>query len=259
MMDMTSDEVAVMSFEGALDRVVRLTNDKRRYSIASRGEQVVAQWQKDFDHALRDLVVTANAAITNTKLRQRDRKIVCLCGSTRFYKEYTEINLAETLAGNIVLSIGAAVASDDTHFGHLLQAERDEIKRKLDELHLDKIAMADEVYVINKHGYIGESTAREIAHARALGKPIRWHVPPNTEQPPDCLSVNVDTWKTVSDALDVAEKLILTDDGKKCGWCGTTTDPEKHMKECRVHPLIVALHRTGRMAPCLVVFSTAEG
>jgi hypothetical protein len=32
--------------------------------------------------------------------------IICLCGSTRFSEEFKKQNLEETIAGNIVLSIG---------------------------------------------------------------------------------------------------------------------------------------------------------
>ena len=40
------------------------------------------------------------------------------------------------------------------------------------ELHLRKIDLADRVLVLNVGGYIGESTTREIAYARKIGKPI---------------------------------------------------------------------------------------
>ena len=39
--------------------------------------------------------------------------IVCLCGSTRFYKAYAKIQLEETLAGRIVLTVGSTFCSDD--------------------------------------------------------------------------------------------------------------------------------------------------
>ena len=42
----------------------------------------------------------------------------------------------------------------------------------LDEMHLAKIDMADEIFVINPGGYIGSSTKREIAYASAKGKKI---------------------------------------------------------------------------------------
>lgn len=53
-------------------------------------------------------------------------------------------------------------------------AERDGVADKLDKLHLHKIDLADEVYIINWNGYIGSSTKREIKHAKARGLPIRW-------------------------------------------------------------------------------------
>ena len=37
-----------------------------------------------------------------------------------------------------------------------------------------KIDLADEVLILNVNGYIGESTARELAYARSLGKPVRF-------------------------------------------------------------------------------------
>lgn len=104
--------------------------------------------------------------------------IVCLCGSTRFWRTFQEASLRETLDGKIVLSIGAATGTDDDHFaGYMPRDEYDAVKARLDELHLRKIDLADEVLILNVDGYIGESTSRELAHARALGKPVRWWEP----------------------------------------------------------------------------------
>lgn len=100
--------------------------------------------------------------------------IVCLCGSTRFWRTFQEASLRETMAGKIVLSIGAASGTNDEHFGNLPRDEYDRVKTMLDELHLRKIDLADEVLILNVGGYIGESTARELAHARSLGKPVRF-------------------------------------------------------------------------------------
>ncbi len=133
-------------------------------------------------------------------------KIVVLCGSTRFQDEYIEANRSETLNGNIVLSVGM--------FGHQEGIDMDgPVKKMLDELHLRKIDLADEVLVLNvcrlrcskcqtwienecypacdcqekkklwekredylEIPYIGESTRREIAYAELHGKPIRYLV-----------------------------------------------------------------------------------
>lgn len=100
--------------------------------------------------------------------------IVCLCGSTRFWRAFQRAGLEETMAGRIVLSIGAASGTDDEHFGNLPRDEYDRIKTMLDNLHMRKIDMADEVLILNVDGYIGESTARELAYARKLGKVVRF-------------------------------------------------------------------------------------
>lgn len=104
-------------------------------------------------------------------------KVVCLCGSTRFWREFQRAGLEETMKGHIVLSIGAASGSDDEHFGNLPQEEYDRVKTMLDELHLRKIDMADEVLILDVGGYIGESTGRELMHAFKLGKKIRFLEP----------------------------------------------------------------------------------
>lgn len=97
--------------------------------------------------------------------------IVCLCGSTRFMHQFQEAEYEETLAGRIVLTIGCDTKSDD------MLRLGEGIKAKLDELHLRKVELADEVLVLNVGGYIGESTQRELDHAIRLGKRVRFLVP----------------------------------------------------------------------------------
>lgn len=101
-------------------------------------------------------------------------RIVCLCGSTRFSQAFQEANLKETLAGRIVLSIGCDLRSDKDIFTNMTKNELDKTKERLDELHLRKIDLADEVLILNVGGYIGESTARELAYAKQQGKLIRF-------------------------------------------------------------------------------------
>lgn len=101
-------------------------------------------------------------------------KIVCLCGSTRFSQAFQEANLKETLAGNIVLTIGCDMRSDADLFADKHEYELEAIKATLDELHLRKIDIADEVLILNVGGYIGQSTRRELNYARGLGKHIRF-------------------------------------------------------------------------------------
>lgn len=108
--------------------------------------------------------------------------VVCLCGSTRFGAAFAAANLQETLTGKIVLSIGCNLRSDAEIFGHLSPAEIDAIKQRLDDLHLRKIDMADEVLILNVGGYVGESTRRELAYAREHGKVVRWLEPDKAVQ-----------------------------------------------------------------------------
>lgn len=126
--------------------------------------------------------------------------VVCLCGSTRFKDAFAAAAREETLAGRIVLSVGL--------FGHTDPAlaaacpacrgcgttaagavcpfcqgdktvfdQASPVKAMLDELHLRKIDLADEVLVVSECGYVGESTSREVAYAAEAGKKVRWLEP----------------------------------------------------------------------------------
>lgn len=101
-------------------------------------------------------------------MSKEKRTIVCLCGSTRFMQAFQEANLRETLAGNIVLTIGCNTKSDTD------LALNEQTKVELDALHKDKIDLADEVLILNVGGYVGKSTASEILHACKQQKTIRW-------------------------------------------------------------------------------------
>lgn len=98
------------------------------------------------------------------KLRPR---IVCLCGSTRFIEKIREKGRELTYRGKIVVGPECITSAE-----HEIEAARPELKAQLDELHLRKIDLADEVFIVNVSGYIGESTARELEYARHQGKPI---------------------------------------------------------------------------------------
>lgn len=102
-------------------------------------------------------------------------RIVCLCGSTRFYDAFCEANFSETMKGNIVLSVGFYPHQDwaNRQHGQVIGITPEQ-KIMLDELHKRKIDLADEVLVLNIGGYVGESTRSEIEYAKAHGKPVRW-------------------------------------------------------------------------------------
>lgn len=95
-------------------------------------------------------------------------KVITLCGSTRFKEEFLEAQKRLTLEGNIVISVGLFGHSGDD----VVWTEG--VKDMLDRQHLAKIDLADEIYVINVGGYIGDSTRREIAYADYRGKSITY-------------------------------------------------------------------------------------
>lgn len=99
-------------------------------------------------------------------------KVVTLCGSTKFEAAFAEVNQRLTLDGCVVISLGMFSLPDVP--GYDWTADISDIKGQLGRLHLQKIRMADEVYVIDPGGYVGESTRREIAYAESLGTPVRY-------------------------------------------------------------------------------------
>jgi len=110
-------------------------------------------------------------------------KIVCLCGSLRFYREFQRQYLIGELSGQIV--VGPAFSPDVTdheHGGNVKITPAQKIA--VDELHKRKIDLADEVLVLNVGGYIGESTRAEIEYAKRQFKRIRFLEQPDAAQPP---------------------------------------------------------------------------
>ena len=98
----------------------------------------------------------------------KNYKIVTLCGSTRFKEQFLEVQKRLTLEGCIVISVGLFGYSGDD------DVWKPGVKEMLDDMHLRKIDLADEIFVINVNGYIGESTRREIAYAEKMGKKISY-------------------------------------------------------------------------------------
>ena len=95
-------------------------------------------------------------------------KVITLCGSTRFKDEFLEAQKRLTLEGNVVITVGLFGHSGDD----VVWTEG--VKEMLDHQHLAKIDLADEIFVVNVGGYIGDSTRREIAYAEFKGKAISY-------------------------------------------------------------------------------------
>lgn len=117
-------------------------------------------------------------------------KVITLCGSTKFKDQFMEVQKKLTLEGNIVISVGC--------FGHAGDKFSDEQKLMLDDMHKRKIDMADEIFVINVNGYIGESTKSEIEYAKRMGKIINYLEPKGEEY----------SYKNLIDVNEFQQKLL---------------------------------------------------
>jgi hypothetical protein len=105
-------------------------------------------------------------------------RIVCLCGSTRFYDQFQQANYDRTMKGEIVLSVGFYPHAKAEH-GHGEGVGHDSAEKvALDELHKRKIDLADYVLVVSdESGYFGESTRSEIEYAlRSRKCPVQFTV-----------------------------------------------------------------------------------
>ncbi len=101
-------------------------------------------------------------------------KIVVMCGSSRFCDIMA---VAKWLIERDELAITMGlhllpVWYPDCPDHHL--AEHECCNLAMDELHLRKIDLADEVFVVNFDGYIGDSTKREISYAESKSVKVRY-------------------------------------------------------------------------------------
>lgn len=90
-------------------------------------------------------------------------KVVTLCGSLKFIKDFVDIQIKLERVGHVVLSVTS---------GEETVPPTEEEKKILDKVHYKKIDMSDCILVINKNGYIGESTAGEIQWAELTNKQV---------------------------------------------------------------------------------------
>lgn len=103
---------------------------------------------------------------------------ITLCGSTRYKKEYLEVNKALTLAGHVVYSVSMWSHNTDERID-----PTEEEKTILDLVHLAKIEESDAIVVIDillasdgslskSEPYVGSSTKREIQWASIRSKDV---------------------------------------------------------------------------------------
>lgn len=105
----------------------------------------------------------------------KNYKVITLCGSTRFKDEFMKVQKDLTLKGNIVISVGLfSHSGDDEVWENMDEGTLTKTKEMLVDMHKRKIDMADEIFVINVGGYIGDSTKYEIEYATKTGKKVNY-------------------------------------------------------------------------------------
>ena len=97
------------------------------------------------------------------------RGIIALCGSTRFKKEFEEVNRILELNDWIVLTVASYYHSETDES---LRGWIERNKEQLDKLHLTKVELSQAIVVIDVDNYIGSSTTNEMEHANELNKKI---------------------------------------------------------------------------------------
>lgn len=102
----------------------------------------------------------------------KTRQIITLCGSTRFHELFAEYYVKLAMDGWTVLTIPATFQVKGENKG--LSDITEVIKERLDECHKEKISISDAIFVLNKDGYIGNSTRSEIEWAISLGKKVMY-------------------------------------------------------------------------------------
>lgn len=161
-----------------VDAIRKRIRTSKYYAERERSHYQLETWRQTEE------VLTALEERVEELEKERDRPrppIICLCGSTRFMDAFFEAGWQFTLGGYIVLSVGVC-KHVDTEGGHGAEMLGQDVADKLDELHLRKIDLADEVCVLNVGGYIGESTRKEIEYAKSLNKPIMYLEAPSDDE-----------------------------------------------------------------------------
>jgi len=93
--------------------------------------------------------------------------IVTLVGRRKDWRLLREAEVSETIAGNIVLTVGCIGPDGPT------EHPTEEMIQACIKLHLEKIRMCDEVLLVS--AVIGDDTINDIVYAMRHRKPVRFY------------------------------------------------------------------------------------
>ncbi len=140
-----------------VSKELRLVQEKHKNDFTPTFGLCISDMAGDAANAIDSLISSAQFS--------HKHPVVTICGSTRFKDDILRVQRELTMEGKVVLSCPFFSHADG------IQMPEEDIKL-VDELHKQKIDMCDFIYVVNKNGYIGNSTAHEIEYAKEHGKQV---------------------------------------------------------------------------------------
>lgn len=114
--------------------------------------------------------------------------VITLCGSARFESLWVEWQEKLAAMGHTVFALVVYPSQKGIREGENHEWYTEDQKMMLDLIHLSKIEESEAIVVINKDGYIGPSTKREIAWAKIRSKRVYY-----TEETSD-LNDDIASW-----------------------------------------------------------------
>ena len=150
-----------------IDKINKASNTIHKASLNSPANYIICS--AEITEIIDNLDIRKHRRKKLEKIKRNSEKmnVITLCGSTKYKEEFILVNKWLTLQGNIVISVSM--------FGHIdKEPLTQEEKITLDAIHKRKIDLADEIFVVNVDGYIGNSTKEEIFYAESNGKKIRF-------------------------------------------------------------------------------------
>lgn len=117
---------------------------------------------------------TANQQVDVDNGVPKQAPSLCLCGSLKFWDEMIQANAMLVTKNIISIPSGFSMKYPEKFpvVKDYVLDNPEKMKKIFDELHFQKIMLADGIWVLNVDDYIGDSTKREIKFSNRIGKPI---------------------------------------------------------------------------------------
>ena len=122
----------------------------------------------EIDTSMEDIQKYLVGKMIRSGERKPCRKVITLCGSSKFRDIFIETERYLTKKGYCI------ILPYWDGFLHRELYTKKEWAGQLAEIHFKKIDLSDEVFVINVGGYIGEDTQKDIEYAKQKGIKIKF-------------------------------------------------------------------------------------